>query len=270
MTIRLPVSGRRFRVPENIRIIGTMNTADQSVAHLDAAIRRRFGFVPVPPDPAVVDSTVGVLALSSFLTELNHRISTRLDRDRQIGHAFYHDIVPLLEDYALGDVDVLARLLGNDLVDSASGQVVPLDPDDLVVTLAKESRRGSTPMPTRYEPPRGRRSLREYESTVVPDDLMTGRDLGVLQALGRTDLLTVRKLPGAWEIRAGAGVLTLDRIVLEIQPKIMVTGEQVMTWLCFALSRTTHVEVSRRWSTTPSGLPDLIVRAGCGVPRAAA
>lgn len=44
MAIRLPVSGHRFRVPENIRIIGTMNTADRSVAHLDAAIRRRFGF----------------------------------------------------------------------------------------------------------------------------------------------------------------------------------------------------------------------------------
>lgn len=114
----------------------------------------------VPPDTTAVDSTVGALALSPFLTELNHRISTRLDRDRQIGHAFllsddvpvdsaeqlsaafYHDIVPLLEDYALGDVNVLARLLGNDLVDSASGQVLPLDPDDLVVTLAKEFQAG--------------------------------------------------------------------------------------------------------------------------------
>jgi len=118
-------------------------------------------------------------------------------------------------------------------------------------------------MPTRFEPPRHRHTLREYESTVLSDDLVTGRDLGVLRALGKTDLLMVRKLPGAWEIRAGAvvGVLTLDRIVLEIQPKIMVTGEQVMTWLCFALSRPTHVEVSRRWSTTPSGLPDLIIAA---------
>src|SRR5690349_16153829 len=71
-----------------------------------------FGFVTVPPDTTAVDSTVGTLALSPFLTELNHRISTRLDRDRQIGHAFllsddvpvdsaeqlsaafYHDIVP--------------------------------------------------------------------------------------------------------------------------------------------------------------------------------
>jgi 5-methylcytosine-specific restriction enzyme B len=109
--------------------------------------------VTVPPDTTAVDSTVGTLALSPFLTELNHRISTRLDRDRQIGHAFllsddvpvdsaeqlsaafYHDIVPLLEDYALGDVNVLARLLGNDLVDSASGQVLPLDPEPRRIDL---------------------------------------------------------------------------------------------------------------------------------------
>lgn len=152
--VELPVSGRKFRVPGNIRIIGTMNTADRSVAHLDAAIRRRFGFVPVPPDPAAVAANVGALALSSFLTQLNHRLSVHLDRDLQIGHAFllsedmpldspeelhaafYHDIVPLLEDYALGDDDLLTRLLGTELV--VSGQVVVLSPEDLTVTLAKE------------------------------------------------------------------------------------------------------------------------------------
>jgi 5-methylcytosine-specific restriction enzyme subunit McrC len=118
-------------------------------------------------------------------------------------------------------------------------------------------------MPTRYEPPRRRESLREYESAILPEGELTERDLTVLQALGRTDLLAVRRLPGAWEIsaRAVVGVLTLDRVVLELQPKIMVTGEQVMAWICFALSRATRVEVFRRWSTTPRGLPDLIVAA---------
>jgi hypothetical protein len=82
----------------------------------------------------------GELALSAFLTQLNRRISTELDRDRQLGHAFllgddapldsaeqlsaafYHDIVPLLEDYALGDGDLLTRLLGTDLVDTGSSR----------------------------------------------------------------------------------------------------------------------------------------------------
>jgi 5-methylcytosine-specific restriction protein B len=156
MPVRLPISGRPFRVPGNLRIIGTMNTADRSVAHLDAAIRRRFGFVEVAPDPTTIDGAVGALDLSAFLTALNERISSQFDRDRQIGHAFllhddvpvespdqlssafYHDIVPLLEDYALGDAELLTRLLGADLVDPDSGQVAALDPDDLTVTLAKE------------------------------------------------------------------------------------------------------------------------------------
>lgn len=156
LPVRLPVSGRSFRVPANLWIIGTMNTADRSVAHLDAALRRRFGFVLVPPDPTAVDGSVGALDLSAFLAELNGRISKQLDRDRQVGQAFllqedmpvesadqlnaafYHDIAPLLEDYALGDVELLARLLGAELVDPGSGQIAALEPDDLAVTLAKE------------------------------------------------------------------------------------------------------------------------------------
>jgi 5-methylcytosine-specific restriction enzyme subunit McrC len=115
---------------------------------------------------------------------------------------------------------------------------------------------------TFHDPPCGPPRPLPRKGQTVGLDGQLGSE-GALQTLGKTDLLMVRKLPGAWEIRAGAvvGVLPLDRIVLEIQPKIMVTGQQVMTWLCFALSRPTHVEVSRRWSTTPSGLPDLIIAA---------
>lgn len=156
VTVRLPVSGRSFAVPRNIAIIATMNTADRSVGHLDSAIRRRFGFVPAPPDPMVLDAMVGPLNLAALLMELNDRISQHLSRDHQLGHAylmaedapvdsaealhaaFYQDVIPQLEDHALGDGELLGRLLGPELIDTRIGAVTTLDPDDLVVTLAKE------------------------------------------------------------------------------------------------------------------------------------
>lgn len=161
VTARLAVSGRSFSVPSNIWIIGAMNTADRSVAHLDAAVRRRFGFVAVPPDPNVVEATVNnTLNLASLLSELNQRITRYLNRDHQLGHALlmaddapvdspaalaaalYQDIIPLLEDYALGDPALLAQLLGPDL--AANGEIVRLDPEDLLGILAKEFGAGET------------------------------------------------------------------------------------------------------------------------------
>ncbi|MFC5138470.1 AAA family ATPase [Actinomycetospora rhizophila] len=154
VTVRLPVSGRPFSVPENIVLIGTMNTADRSVAHIDAAVRRRFAFVEVPPEPAQVEGLVGPLNLSTFLTELNRRIVEHLGADHCLGHAhlladdlpvdspqavadaFYQDLAPQLEDSAAGDPVVLRRLLGDDLV-RGHGFVV-VEPEELLVRLAKE------------------------------------------------------------------------------------------------------------------------------------
>lgn len=118
-------------------------------------------------------------------------------------------------------------------------------------------------MPNRHEPARRRESLREYSSITLPDEALTDRDLMVLQALALTDLFSLRKRAGAWEVSAGpvVGVLALDRVVLEIQPKIMVNGEQVMAWICYALFQPTGVQVRRCWSTTPHGMPDLVVAA---------
>ena len=155
VTARLAVSGRTFAVPRNVRIIGTMNTADRSVAHLDAAVRRRFAFIEAAPDSAVLESAVGPLNLASLLDELNERLRRHISRDHQLGHAFllendlpvdsadavaaafYHDVVPQIEDYALGDRDVLARILGEQLV-GPDGQVITLEPEDLLSALATE------------------------------------------------------------------------------------------------------------------------------------
>ncbi|GAA1033070.1 hypothetical protein GCM10009557_33580 [Virgisporangium ochraceum] len=154
--VLLPVSGRTFRIPPNIKIIGTMNTADRSVAHLDAAVRRRFGFVPVLPDPTVLAAAVGPVDLGRLLVAINERIAEHLDADHVLGHSFflrddspitaetdvhaalYDDVVPMLEDYAIGDHELLAALLGDELVDSRTGTVAVLDAEDLLAVLAKE------------------------------------------------------------------------------------------------------------------------------------
>jgi 5-methylcytosine-specific restriction protein B len=142
-------------VPPNIRIIGTMNTADRSISHLDAAVRRRFAFVSVGPDPDAVSGTIGPLDLAEFFESLNTRITRHLDADHQIGHAyllrdgapiateddlaaaFHHEVIPLLEDYCLGRADLLHRVLGS-LVDADTGRTALMSRQDLAAALAAE------------------------------------------------------------------------------------------------------------------------------------
>ncbi|MFB7878846.1 McrB family protein [Nocardia sp. NPDC056064] len=153
--VELPISQRVLTVPPNVQIIGTMNSADRSVGHLDAAIRRRFAFVQVGPDPEIVSGTIGPLDLSELLSTLNDRIATHLDADHQVGHAYllhnglpvsteeelaaayYHDIVPLLEDYCMGRAELLHRVLGT-LVDPETGRPKIITVADLPTALAAE------------------------------------------------------------------------------------------------------------------------------------
>ncbi|MFJ9481642.1 McrB family protein [Streptomyces mirabilis] len=155
LPVVLPVSKRRFSVPPNVRVIGTMNTADRSISHLDAAVRRRFAFLPVGPDPDAVSGTVGPLDLAGFFESLNTRIARHLDADHQIGHAyllrdgepiateedlaaaFHHEVIPLLEDYCLGRAELLHRILGG-LVDADTGRPLLMPPQDLADALASE------------------------------------------------------------------------------------------------------------------------------------
>ena len=141
-TVHLPVSGETFSVPENVHLIGTMNTADRSMALLDTALRRRFGFLELMPDTKELGDAVvaGSIPLAAWLTALNERILEHIGRDArnlQIGHAylmpggrpvtdfgafvrvFGEDIVPLLEEYCYEDYAALARILGRGLVDEA-------------------------------------------------------------------------------------------------------------------------------------------------------
>ncbi|WP_282793945.1 AAA family ATPase [Streptomyces sp. CC224B] len=155
VSVTLPTSGRQQTVPPNVRIIGTMNSADRSVGHIDAAIRRRFAFVDVPPDLDVLDGEVEGLGLAEFLEGLNAKLDVSFGPDHLIGqayllsgdrplataeqlaNAFHHEIVPLVADYCLGQPDLLRNVLGS-LVDNSTGRVVQANPQDLPGMLADE------------------------------------------------------------------------------------------------------------------------------------
>lgn len=143
--IILPVSQEIFSVPRNVFILGTMNTADRSISLLDAALRRRFGFVELMPDGSVLkDSAVAGIALKAWLDALNTRIREHVGRDArnlQIGHSYLmhggsplkdvatlkrairDDIIPLLEEYCYEDYGTLGNILGEQIVDITTERI---------------------------------------------------------------------------------------------------------------------------------------------------
>lgn len=143
--ISLPLSGQSFSVPPNVYLIGTMNTADRSIALLDTALRRRFAFIELMPDSTVLgDGVVGGVPLGPWLDSLNRRIRESIGRDArnlQLGHSYLlsdgaplkalsafrrvlaEDVLPLLEEYCYDDWEKLQRILGRGLVDAAEQRV---------------------------------------------------------------------------------------------------------------------------------------------------
>lgn len=131
MTVRLPYSQKPFGVPKNVYIIGTMNTADRSIATIDTALRRRFLFREMLPAPKVLaDISVEDLSISEMLTRLNKRIAVLYDREHTIGHAYFmplkasptvetlaeiftNNIIPLLQEYFYEDYEKIRLVLGD-------------------------------------------------------------------------------------------------------------------------------------------------------------
>lgn len=131
MTVRLPYSQKLFGVPKNVYIIGTMNTADRSIATIDTALRRRFLFREMLPAPKVLaDVNVEDLSISELLTRLNKRIAVLYDREHTIGHAYFmplkasptidtlaeifaNNIIPLLQEYFYEDYEKIQLVLGD-------------------------------------------------------------------------------------------------------------------------------------------------------------
>ncbi len=130
----LPYSKEKFSVPNNVYIIGTMNTADRSVEALDIALRRRFSFAEMAPDSSKIkDEIVEDIDLKSLLDIINLRIEKLLDKDHRIGHAYFmkvnskddlkivfkDKIIPLLEEYFFGDYSKIGLVLGEKFVQRA-------------------------------------------------------------------------------------------------------------------------------------------------------
>ena len=133
MKVKLPYSQEEFGVPDNVYILGTMNTADRSIAMLDTALRRRFQFIEMLPNAEVLDDIyVGTVDVKRMLETINKRIEVLYDREHTIGHAYFmklknekspsietlasifeNAIIPLLQEYFYEDYSKIQLVLGD-------------------------------------------------------------------------------------------------------------------------------------------------------------
>ena len=143
--VKLPYSNDEFGVPNNLYIIGTMNTADRSIALMDTALRRRFSFVEMMPNYKELEKiqvSDANIQLNKLLEAINTRIEYLLDREHTIGHAFFFEnakkdeisqdkeryittldnlkiifknkIIPLLQEYFYDDYEKIKAVLNDD------------------------------------------------------------------------------------------------------------------------------------------------------------
>ena len=142
LTVRLPYSQKSFGIPNNIYLIGTMNTADRSIATIDTALRRRFLFKEMLPQPEVLEDVfVDDISISELLIKLNKRICVLYDREHTIGHAYFmplkdnpnlqtlsnifkNNIIPLLQEYFYEDYEKIRLVLGDTKKTSPDSQFI--------------------------------------------------------------------------------------------------------------------------------------------------
>ena len=139
-TVTLPYSQDSFGIPDNLYIIGTMNTADRSIALLDTALRRRFEFIEMMPEPyhASISTDIEGVNCQKLLVAMNDRIRFLLDREHQIGHTYFMDvddmeslaatfknrIIPLLQEYFYDNWEKIDLVLnGNGFIEDKSEEL---------------------------------------------------------------------------------------------------------------------------------------------------
>ncbi|QXP21469.1 AAA family ATPase [Shewanella algae] len=131
LEVMLPYSKKPFKVPGNVYLIGTMNTADRSLAGLDIALRRRFTFKEMPPKPELFkELIIEGINIQMLLEVMNQRIAVLLDRDHCLGHAYFmplfdtptlekladifkQNIIPLLQEYFFEDWERIRWVLND-------------------------------------------------------------------------------------------------------------------------------------------------------------
>jgi hypothetical protein len=155
LVLRLPASRERFAVPPNLHVIGTLNTADRSIALMDVALRRRFAFEEKRPDKDVLQKALPEgKALSKLVVDIFTTINDRLlflyDREHQIGHAYFlkirsiedlrdvmvKKVLPLLQEYFFGQWQRVALVLGHKMEDA--GRTPALTGTESSVLLVKK------------------------------------------------------------------------------------------------------------------------------------
>ena len=134
ISITLPYSKEEFSVPKNVYILGTMNTADRSIALMDTALRRRFEFIEMMPNEELLtDIVIDGIEVKKMLETMNRRIEALYDREHTLGHAFFmplknekkatinqlasiftNKIIPLLQEYFYEDYEKIMLVLGID------------------------------------------------------------------------------------------------------------------------------------------------------------
>jgi len=193
ITVTLPYSKIKFGVPPNLFIIGTMNTADRSIALIDIALRRRFGFIELIPSYKVLINELGIDNVKSekqavekikswnrddlndinklavkVLYSINEKIKEDYDRDHQIGHSYFlklkdcetrekaietlkymwfHEVIPLLQEYFYDSPDKLKEVLSDEFVEVKGEsyefkQMEEFSDDDFLDALKRIVQRG--------------------------------------------------------------------------------------------------------------------------------
>ena len=149
MKVNLAYSKKEFAVPQNVFIIGTMNTSDRSLVQIDLALRRRFGFVEFMPDYSKIQKEVDGFSLATLLENLNKLVlKHHRNREQQIGHtyfmndkhpmdnisdikfAFETEIIPLLQEYFYDDYNKLVEVLGPSFIDIQKQEIRNLTDDE--------------------------------------------------------------------------------------------------------------------------------------------